>query len=121
MGGAGDCNLLDLNLNAGIMLKAPFKGPDNDSAGLTLTYANVFSSASALNRDIADFRTLGYPVRSAETVIEAAYQYQVTPCWLLQGEFQYILHPGGSIPDPDNNGARICNETVAGLRTVVTF
>ncbi|MGF6837696.1 porin [Paraburkholderia youngii] len=121
MGAPGDRNLLDFNVNAGIVLKAPFKGRDNDSVGLALSYANVSSSASALDRDIAAFQTPGYPVRSAETVIEATYQYQVAPWWLLQGEFQYIVHPGGGIPDPNNNGARIGNEAVAGLRTVVTF
>lgn len=121
MGAPSDRNLLDFNINAGVVVKAPFKGRDNDSAGLALSYANVSSSASALDRDIGNFKTPGYPVRSAETVIEATYQYQVTPWWLLQGELQYIFHPGGGIPDPNNNGARIGNEAVAGLRTVVTF
>ncbi|MEC5408482.1 carbohydrate porin [Paraburkholderia sp. MPAMCS5] len=121
MGAPGERNLLDFNINAGVVLKAPFKGRDNDSAGLALSYANVSSSASALDRDIAAFRTPGYPVRSAETVIEATYQYQIAPWWQLQGELQYIFRPGGGIPDPNNHGARIGNETVAGLRTVVTF
>jgi porin len=121
MGAPGDRNLLDFNINAGVVLKAPFKGRDSDSVGLAVSYANVSSSASALDRDIGTFRTPGYPVRSAETVIEATYQYQVTPWWLLQGELQYIFHPGGGIPDPNNNAARIGNEAVAGVRTVVTF
>ncbi|WP_233874821.1 carbohydrate porin [Paraburkholderia adhaesiva] len=121
MGAPGDRNLLDFNINAGVVLKAPFKGRDNDSVGLALSYANVSSSASALDRDVATFQTPGYPVRTAETVIEAMYQYQVTPWWLLQGELQYIFHPGGGIPDPNNNGARIGNEAVIGLRTVVTL
>ncbi|MGF6483731.1 carbohydrate porin [Paraburkholderia sp. JPY419] len=121
MGAPGDRNLLDFNINAGVVLKAPFKGRDNDSVGLALSYANVSSSASALDRDIATFRTPGYPMRSAETVIEATYQYQVAPWWLLQGELQYIFHPGGGIPDPNNSGARIGNEAVAGVRTVITF
>ncbi|MEX3786392.1 carbohydrate porin [Paraburkholderia sp. BR14374] len=121
MGAPGDRNLLDFNVNAGVVLKAPFKGRDNDSVGLAVSYANVSSSASALDRDIATLQTPGYPVRSAETVIEATYQYQVAPWWLLQGEFQYIFHPGGGIPDPNHSGARFGNEAVAGLRTVVTF
>ncbi|WP_175658528.1 carbohydrate porin [Burkholderia vietnamiensis] len=121
MGAPGDRNLLDFAINAGVVLKAPFKGRDNDSAGLAVSYANVSAHASALDRDIATFQTPGYPVRTAETVIEATYQYQVTPWWLLQGELQYIFHPGGGITDLNNNGARIGNEAVAGLRTVVTF
>ncbi|MFT0172671.1 carbohydrate porin [Paraburkholderia mimosarum] len=121
MGAPGDRNLLDFNINAGIVLKAPFKGRDSDSVGLAVSYANVSSSASALDRDIATLQTPGHPVRSAETVIEATYQYQVAPWWLLQGELQYIVRPGGGIPNPNNGGARIGNEAVAGLRTVVTF
>ncbi|RQH01170.1 carbohydrate porin [Paraburkholderia dinghuensis] len=121
MGAPGDRNLIDFNMNAGVVLKAPFKGRDNDSVGLAVSYANISSSVSALDRDVGSFTTPGYPVRTAETVIEATYQCQVTPWWLLQGELQYILHPGGGIPDPNNNGARIGNEAVAGLRTVVTF
>ncbi|MEM5446076.1 carbohydrate porin [Paraburkholderia guartelaensis] len=121
MGAPGDRNLLDFNINGGVVLKAPFKGRDSDSVGLAVSYANVSSSASALDRDIATLKTPGYPVRSAETVIEATYQYRVAPWWLLQGELQYIFHPGGGIPDPNNSGARIGNEAVAGLRTVVTF
>ncbi|TAM05335.1 MAG: carbohydrate porin [Paraburkholderia sp.] len=121
MGAPSDRNLLDFNLNAGVVLKAPFKGRDNDSAGLALSYANVSASTSALDRDVATFQTPGHPVRTAETVIEATYQYQVTPWWLLQGELQYIFHPGGGIADPNNNGTRVRNEAVAGLRTVVTF
>jgi porin len=60
-------------------------------------------------------------VRSAETVVEATYQYQVAPWWLLQADFQYFFRPGGGIPNPAEGGARIGNEAVVGLRTVVTF
>ena len=116
MGAPSDRNVLSFNLDAGVVLKAPFKGRDNDSVGLALGYANVSSSASAFDRD-AGRVTPGYEVRSAETVVEATYQYQVTPWWLLQGEFQYFFRPnGGSV-----NGVHIGNEAVAGLRTVVTF
>jgi len=121
MGAPDERNLIDFNLNAGVVMKAPFKGRDNDSVGLALSYANISSSVSALDRDIATYQTPGYPVRSAETVVEATYQYQVAPWWLLQGELQYIFHPGGGIPNPNNNGARIGNEAVTGVHTVVTF
>jgi porin len=57
------------------------KWRDNDSAGLAVGYANISSSASAFDRDVAAFTTPGYPERTAETVLEATYQYQVTPWW----------------------------------------
>lgn len=121
MGAPSNRNQVDFNLDAGVVLKAPFKGRDNDSVGLALGYANVSSSASALDRDVGTFTTPGFPVRSAETVIEATYQYQVAPWWLVQADFQYFFRPGGGIPNPANGGARIGHEAVAGVRTVVTF
>jgi porin len=121
MGAPGDRNAVGFAVAAGLVLKAPFKGRDNDSAGLAVGYANVGSHASGLDRDTALFTTPGYPVRSAETVIEATYQYQVAPWWLVQADFQYFFRPGGGIPNPTQGGARIRNEAVAGVRTVVAF
>ncbi|HEV3106284.1 MAG TPA: carbohydrate porin, partial [Trinickia sp.] len=121
MGAPSNRNQLDFNVDAGVVLKAPFKGRDNDSVGLAVGYAHVSSNASALDRDTARLTTPGFPVRSAETVIEATYQYQVAPWWLVQADFQYFFRPGGGIPNPAEGGARIGNEAVAGLRTVVTF
>ncbi|RKP48456.1 carbohydrate porin [Trinickia fusca] len=114
MGAPSNRNPIDFHVDAGVVLKAPFKGRDNDSVGLAVGYANVSSSASAADRDS------GAIVRSAETVVEATYQYQVTPWWLMQADFQYFFRPGGGIANPDN-GQRIGNEAVAGVRTVLTF
>jgi porin len=120
MGAPGDRNALDFHADAGVVLKAPFKGRENDSVGLAVGYANVSSAASAFDRDTARLTTPGYPVRTGETVVEATYQYQVAPWWLVQADFQYFFRPGGGIPNPAT-GARIGNEAVAGVRTVVTF
>lgn len=121
MGAPADRNLLEFHLDAGIVLKAPFKGRDSDAVGLALGYANVSSHASAFDRDTAALTTPGYPVRSAETMLEATYQYQVAPWWLLQADIQYFFRPGGGIPASIGSTARIGNEAVAGLRTVLTF
>lgn len=120
MGAPDDRNLVDFNVDAGVVLKAPFKGRDNDAVGLAVGYTNISSRASGLDRDIGTFTSPGYPVRSAETVVETTYQYQVAPWWLLQADFQYFFRSGGGIESP-NGGGRIGNEAVAGLRTVLTF
>jgi porin len=119
MGAPGNRNLIDFHVDSGVVLKAPFKGRDNDSVGLAVGYANISSAASGLDQDYAATRA-AYPVRTAETVIEATYQYQIAPWWLLQADFQYFFRPGGGIENPATGG-RIGNEAVAGLRTVVTF
>jgi porin len=45
MGAPGDRNLVDLGVNAGVTLKAPFKGRDNDVVGLAVGYAKIGSHA----------------------------------------------------------------------------
>jgi porin len=120
MGAPGDRNLVDLGINAGVTLKAPFKGRDNDVVGLALGYAQIGSHAQDLASAQASF-TPGYPSRSAETVLEATYQYQVTPWWQLQADFQYAYRPAGGIPNPDNPSHRIGNEAIIGLPTNIAF
>ncbi|SIT45807.1 Carbohydrate-selective porin OprB [Paraburkholderia piptadeniae] len=121
MGAPGDRNLVDLGMNAGVTLKAPFRGRDNDVAGLAVGYAKIGSHAQDLASDTAAFTTPGYPSRSAETVIEATYQYQVAPWWMLQADAQYFFRPSGGIPQPGNPTARIGNEFVLGIRTNIVF
>ena len=120
MGAPGDRNVVDLGVNAGVTLKAPFKGRDNDVVGLAVGYAHIGSHA----QDFASAQaasTAGYPSRSAETVLEATYQYQVAPWWQLQADFQYFFRPAGGIPDPQNPSQRIGDEAVLGLRTTIEF
>ncbi|HEX7907534.1 MAG TPA: carbohydrate porin [Paraburkholderia sp.] len=120
MGAPGDRNLVDLGMNVGVTLKAPFKGRDNDAVGLAVGYAKIGSHAQNLASDTASF-TPGYPSRSAETILEATYQYQVTPWWQMQADFQYAFRPAGGIPNPENPSQRIGNEAIVGIRTVVAF
>jgi len=121
MGAPGDRNLVDLGVNAGVTLKAPFKGRDNDVVGLAVGYAKIGSHAQDLASATATYTTPGYPSRSAETIIEATYQYQVAPWWQLQADFQYAFRPAGGIPDPENPSQRIGNEAIIGVRTTIAF
>jgi porin len=120
MGAPGDRNVVDLGMNAGVTLKAPFKGRDNDVVGLAVGYAHIGSHAQDLANAQANY-TPGYPSRSAETILEATYQYQVAPWWQLQADFQYVFSPGGGIPDPENASQRIGDEAIVGLRTTIAF
>ncbi|WP_175921656.1 carbohydrate porin [Burkholderia latens] len=121
MGAPGDRNVVDFAANAGVTLKAPFAGRDNDTAGIAIGYAKIGSHARGFDGDTGTYATPGYPVRRAETVIEATYQYQVTPWWQLQADLQHFFRPGGGIPNPNAAGARIGDETVVGVRTTITF
>ena len=121
MGSPGDRNIVDFAANAGVTLKAPFAGRDNDVAGIAIGYAKIGSHARGLDGDTGVYTTPGYPVRRAETVVEATYQYQVAPWWQLQADLQHFFRPGGGIPNPNAAGARIGDETVVGVRTTITF
>ncbi|MDB5948119.1 MAG: hypothetical protein JWQ33_3145, partial [Ramlibacter sp.] len=63
------------------------------------------------------------PARNHETLLEATYQYQLAPWWVLQGVLQYTLRPGAGAVDPADatHTRRIPNTTVIGLRTTITF
>jgi porin len=114
MGAPGDRNLVSFSANAGIVMKAPFKGRDYDSVGLGLAYIKVGNHASGLDADS------GNAVRGSETAIEATYQYQVTPWWQLQGDVQYTFNAGAG-QNPNNPTKALRNTFVIGVRTNITF
>jgi porin len=115
MGAPDDRNLVDLGVKAGVTLKAPFKGRDNDVVGLAVGYAKIGSHAQGLASDTASLPTPGYPSRSAETILEATYLYQVTPWWQVPADLQYAFRPAGGIPNPNNPSERVHDEAVVGV------
>jgi porin len=121
MGAPGDRSQIALSVNAGLVLKAPFDGRDNDTAGLSVGYVKVGNHASALDQDTANFNGGFAPVRGSETVVEATYQYQVNPWLQLQPDVQYVMNPGGGIANPNNPTQTIKNELILGVRANITF
>jgi len=121
MGAPADRNLISFGANAGMVLKAPFPGRDNDSFGIGYGFAKLSGQASALDQDTRQFTAMPFPIRSSESFIEVTYIRQIAPWWQVQPDFQYVFMPGGGIPNPLQPSKRIGNEAVLGLRTVVTF
>jgi porin len=121
MGAPGDRNLVNYSVNAGITVKAPFEGRDDDTFGIGFGIAKISPRAAAFDRDTAFFAGGPSPVRGTETFIEVTYQFQATGWWLLQPDFQYVFNPGGGIPNPNNPSQRIGNEAIFGLRSTITF
>ncbi|RDJ98833.1 carbohydrate porin [Paraburkholderia lacunae] len=120
IGAPGDRNLVSLAANLGIVLKAPFAGRDNDSAGLALTYIKVGSHAHGLDEDNLAFSGGPYGVRTSETTLEATYQYQVNPWWTLQADAQYTFNAGAG-QNPSDPTQPLRNTFVVGVRTNITF
>ena len=120
MGAPGDRNLASFSIHAGITLKAPLPGRDDDSFGIGYGLAKISDRATELDSDQARFGNPG-PVRSSESFIELTYQAQLAPWLALQPDFQYVFTPSGGIQDPDDPARRVGNEAVLGVRTAVTF
>ena len=116
-----DRNLIDFSLNAGFTFHEPILHRDDDTFGVGMGYAHVSGRAAALDRDTAFFTGAFTPVRSGETFVEVTYQYQVTPWWQLQPDFQYVFNPGAGVANPNDPTERVKNEAVIGLRTNILF
>jgi porin len=118
----GDRNLVSASINAGFELKAPLPGRDNDGFGVEMGTVWATSGASGFDRQMQFFQPSVYtPIRSSETFIEASYQFQVLPSWVIQPDVQYFINPGMGIANPDDPTQRIKNEIVVGLRTNINF
>ncbi len=115
-------NLLPFYVDAGFGLKAPLPGREDD----VLTFGIIYSDISQRARDLdnATRALLGpsYPVRDYELQFELTYQLQMAPWWTIQPDLQYIVHPGGNVPDPnDPTRAAIRDALVIGARSTVKF
>ena len=120
MGAPGDRNLVDVFAQGGLTYKGAFDRP-GDTMGIGVERAQVSSRARAGDRATAQVLGTFYPLRSHETVVEATYQAQIAPWWQVQPDMQYVLSPGGGVPDPNRPGHRIGDAFVLGARSVVTF
>ncbi len=121
MGAPADRNLISFSANGGLTLSDPFPGRDNDTAGIGFGVAKLSGAVAALDQDTGFFTASAYPVQGTEAFIELTYQMQITPWWQLQPDFQYVIAPGGGVPDPLDPSRRVGNEVVLGLRTVITL
>lgn len=120
MAAPGDRNLVSVSANAGIVMKAPFPTRDNDSIGLGLAYIKVGNHAHDLDLDTRSILGSPYGVRTSETAVEATYQYQATPWWIIQGDLQYTFNAGAG-QNPNDATQALKNTFVLGVRTTITF
>ena len=98
----------------------PFAGRDNDSVGIGLAYIKVGNGAHDLDLDNRALSGGPYGVRTSETAVEATYQYQVTPWWMVQGDAQYTFNAGAG-QNPNDPTQPLRNTFVIGVRTNITF
>jgi len=118
-----DRNEIDFSMNAGLTFSEPIRHRDDDTLGVGMGFAHVSSRAADLDRDQKLFsNSSNYPIRDGETFVEATYQYQVTPWWQVQPDFQYVFNPGAGVANPKSpTGKKVGNEAVLGFRMNFAF
>ncbi len=111
-----DRNLISWYVDGGFGIKGPVTARPDDVLTFGVAYQKISPDAVAADR------AAGLAViRSNEVVFELSYQAQLAPWWVLQPDIQYIVHPGGNVPDPNNPLVPVKNATVIGLRSTIKF
>jgi porin len=115
-GNGGDRNLISFAMDAGINLKAPFKGRDNDTLGVGWGIGRTSYGQRQFDRDY------GKHPQANENHLEVTYQAQIMPWWVMQPDFQYVWNPSGGVPlSWGNSPKRVGNEAIFGLHSSITF
>ena len=118
-----DRNLVSAYLDGGFLFTGFSDAHPNDKFGIAATYARISDRARALDRDTQIFTGTPYPVRDYEAILEVSYQHEVRPGFLLQPVFQYIAHPAGGAPDPNDptQTRRIKDAVMLGVRSTISY
>jgi porin len=77
--------------------------------------------ARDLDLDTIAFSGEHQPLRDYELTIELTYQAQIRPGWTVQPVFQYVVHPGGHVPDPLIPWLAVRDGALIGVRTAITY
>jgi porin len=122
-GSPSDRNQVDFYVDGGVNYKGLLSGRGDDILGLGVAYARIGDAASALDRDLNFLNGPSRPVRDCEMALELTYRAQLAPWWTLQPDLQFIVHPGGHIPDPTDptHTHPIRDAVVMGVRTTIAF
>jgi len=116
-----DRNLLSWYMDGGIGIAAPFQSRPNDVITFGVAYSNISEDAAALDRATSIISGTPFPIRNQETVFELNYAAQLAPWWTLKPDLQYIVNPGGNVPNPNSPSRTIEDAFLVALRTIVVF
>jgi porin len=117
----GERNLVSFYLDGGIGFKGPIGGRPDDVLIFGAAYARISPDAAVRDRQTLSVAGLSGPVRDEETVVELSYAEVLTPWLTLQPDLQYIVHPGGHIPRPDDPAHALDDALVAGMRMTLVL
>ncbi len=116
-----DRNLVSYYIDGGFGLKAPLPGRDDDVLSFGVGYSKISSDAAALDRDTLALDGPRFPIRDYELAFELSYKAQIAPWWTVQPDLQYIVHPGGNVPNPDAPNSSVEDAFLVGVRSTIAF
>jgi porin len=116
-----DRNLVSWYVDGGMAFKGLVPGRVEDILAFGVAHSKISKDAAALDWDTLVLNGPPYPVRKAETVFELNYTAQIAPWWWVQPDLQYIVRPGGHVPDPRDPTRAVSNALVIGARTTISF
>ncbi len=114
-GAPSDRNLVDFYADGGVIFTGMIPNRPDDALGIAVVYTGISDQVHGFDVDS------GLPVaRNYEALFEICYTAQISTGWSLQPDFQYIVQPGGNVPNASGTGA-VGNASVFGVRTVLSF
>jgi porin len=120
-GTPSDRNLIDFFIDAGIVFSGLLPGRPEDTLGASFICARISDRARALDRDMIHLTGIHQPLRDFELTIELSYQAQIKPGWTLQPVFEYVVHPGGHVPDPILPSSPVKSGALIGVRSTIAY
>lgn len=116
-----DRSPISFYIDGGFGIYGPLASRPDDVIIFGVAYSDISSDLEALNKATRRATGISIPIQDSETAIELTYIAQVTPWWTLQPDLQYIIHPGGNVPSPNNPTRAVEDSFLVGFRTRVTF
>jgi porin len=107
-----DRNLIDLQLDGGIIFAGLISQRPDDRFGASVVYSRFSDSVRAFDQDVIDFSGVPGVVRDYEANLELSYMAQIVPGWTVQPDLQYVWHP---------NGQAGRDAKVVGIRTTLKY
>lgn len=116
-----DHSFVNFYMDSGIVFSGMMPGRPDDKFGASVIYANISDPVRDLGRDAIAHSGIGRPIPDYELTVELSYQAQIRPGWTVQPTFQYVVHPGGNMPDPEMPARPVRNGALFGVRTTVSY
>jgi len=116
-----DRNQAPYYIDTGLALKGTFEGRDDDVFAVGIAFAGASDRLKGLDSDARAAGTSTAHDHDYETLFEVSYRYAVAPWWTLVPDVQYLMHPSGTGDAVDEQGEKIRDAVILGLRTVFTL